>query len=110
MLRAPKLRTRTDWGANDKLAQRRAALHRTVKQVHVHHTATGNTYKRVDVPGILRGMYRYHTQTLGWFDIGYNFLVDKFGRAWIGRVRRRQQPGAGGAHARLQRAARSASR
>ncbi len=51
----------------------------------MHHTATGNSYSRADVPGILRGMYRYHTQTLGWFDIGYNFLVDRFGRAWVGR-------------------------
>ena len=63
-----------------------AALHRQpLKQIHVHHTATGNDYARADVPGILRGMYRYHTQTLGWFDIGYNFLVDRFGRAWVGR-------------------------
>jgi len=82
---APKLRTRTQWGANDNWRNGEPRYNRTVKQVHVHHTATGNTYKRVDVPGILRGMYRYHTQTLGWFDIGYNFLVDKFGRAWIGR-------------------------
>ena len=53
--------------------------------MHLHHTATGNGYSRSDVPGILRGMYRYHTKTLGWFDIGYNFLVDRFGRAWVGR-------------------------
>ncbi len=72
-------------GCRPRLAQRRARLQRHLKQIHVHHTATGNSYSRADVPGILRGMYRYHTHTLGWFDIGYNFLVDRFGRAWVGR-------------------------
>jgi uncharacterized protein with LGFP repeats len=82
---APRLHTRKQWGANNKWRNGKPTYNRTVKQVHVHHTATGNRYKRVDVPGIIRGMYRYHTKTLGWFDIGYNFLVDKFGRAWVGR-------------------------
>ncbi len=54
--------------------------------MHIHHTATGNDYRRKDVPGILRGIYRYHTHTLRWSDIGYNFLVDRFGRAWVGRA------------------------
>ncbi len=35
---------------------------------------------------MIRGMYRYHTQKLGWSDIGYNFLVDRFGRIWAGRA------------------------
>ena len=39
---------------------------------------------KADVPGLLRGIYRYHTQNLGWSDIGYNFLVDRFGRTWVG--------------------------
>jgi uncharacterized protein with LGFP repeats len=30
-------------------------------------------------------MYYYHTHSLGWFDIAYNFLVDRFGRIWVGR-------------------------
>jgi len=34
---------------------------------------------------MIRGMYAYHVQSLGWADIGYNFLVDRFGRTWEGR-------------------------
>jgi hypothetical protein len=37
------------------------------------------------VPAILRSTYTYHAQSLGWGDIGYNVLVDKFGRLWEGR-------------------------
>ena len=57
-----------------------------IQQVHVHHTVNSNDYTRADVPGLIRGMYRYHTKNLGWSDIGYNFLVDRFGRAWVGRA------------------------
>ena len=81
----PKLHTRKEWGADPSWRNGRPVYTHGLKQIHVHHTATGNDYSRADVPGILRGMYRYHTQTLGWFDIGYNFLVDRFGRAWVGR-------------------------
>jgi len=81
----PALRTRRDWGADDSWRNGSPVYTRGLKQVHVHHTATGNSYSRSDVPGLIRGMYRYHTQSLGWFDIGYNFLVDRFGRAWVGR-------------------------
>jgi uncharacterized protein with LGFP repeats len=81
----PDLRSRRDWGADNDLRNGRPAYLDRLKQVHVHHTATGNSYSRSDVPGIIRGIYRYHTQSLGWFDIGYNFLVDRFGRSWVGR-------------------------
>jgi hypothetical protein len=57
----------------------------------VHHTASPNDYSAADVPGILRGFYAYHTRPeaaggRGWCDIGYNFLVDKFGRVFEGRA------------------------
>ena len=81
----PELHTRKEWNADPSWRNGRPVYLHKLKQIHVHHTATGNSYSRADVPGILRGMYRYHTQTLGWFDIGYNFLVDRFGRAWVGR-------------------------
>ena len=37
------------------------------------------------MPSLLRGIYAYHTQSRGWRDIGYNYLVDRFGRIWEGR-------------------------
>ena len=84
----PKLVTREEWGANESLRDGRPTYLRTIKQVHVHHTVNSNTYARDDVPALIRGMYAYHTQSLGWSDIGYNFLVDRFGRAFVGRAGR----------------------
>jgi N-acetylmuramoyl-L-alanine amidase/FlgD Ig-like domain len=37
------------------------------------------------VPSIIRSIYAYHIHSNGWCDIGYNYLVDKFGRIWEGR-------------------------
>ncbi|MFA6574977.1 MAG: peptidoglycan recognition protein [Nocardioides sp.] len=81
----PALLSRKKWGADPSWRNGSPVYNRGLRQVHVHHTATGNSYSRADVPAILRGMYRYHTKNLGWFDLGYNFVVDKFGRAWVGR-------------------------
>ena len=82
----PRYRTRGDWGADDSLRNGRAEYIDTIRQVHVHHTVSSNDYSAGDVPGLIRGMYRYHTRSLGWSDIGYNFLVDRFGRIWVGRA------------------------
>ena len=82
----PALRSRKDWGADGSWRDGKPVMCRTIQQVHVHHTASGNDYSRTDVPAMIRSMYRYHTQSLGWSDIGYNFLVDKFGRTWVGRA------------------------
>ncbi|QCW52412.2 hypothetical protein FE634_05185 [Nocardioides dongxiaopingii] len=82
----PAMRGRAQWGADPALRSGAARYNSTIQQVHVHHTVNSNTYARDDVPGLLRGIYRYHTQNLGWSDIGYNFLVDRFGRTWVGRA------------------------
>ncbi|WP_435743018.1 N-acetylmuramoyl-L-alanine amidase [Nocardioides sp. SYSU DS0663] len=81
----PNIRNRKAWGANENLRDGSPSYIPTIKQVHVHHTVNSNDYAREDVPALIRGMYAYHTQSLGWSDIGYNFLVDRFGRIWTGR-------------------------
>ena len=82
----PRQRGRRKWGAQESWRRGHPHYNHTIKQVHVHHTASGNHYRRGDVPALIRGMYRYHTRYLGWSDIGYNFLVDRFGRIWTGRA------------------------
>ncbi|WP_246142814.1 N-acetylmuramoyl-L-alanine amidase [Nocardioides rubriscoriae] len=82
----PRLGSRASWGADPSWRDGRPSYNRTIQQVHVHHTVNSNDYAPGDVPGLLRGIYRYHTANLGWSDIGYNFLVDRFGRTWVGRA------------------------
>jgi hypothetical protein len=62
-----------------------AARYGDVHAGFVHHTVNANNYTRREVPAILRGIYAYHTQSRGWRDIGYNYLIDRFGRIWEGR-------------------------
>jgi hypothetical protein len=80
----PRIRTRAAWGANPRLRSGTPDIGR-VRAAFVHHTVNANRYSRADVPAIIRGIYAYHTQSLGWSDIGYNFLIDRFGRKWVGR-------------------------
>ena len=82
----PEILTRGQWGADESWRDGRPRYESTIEQVHVHHTASGNDYSREDTAALIRGMYRYHTKSLGWSDIAYNFLVDRFGRIWEGRA------------------------
>lgn len=51
----------------------------------VHHTVNSNTYSASEVPAILSAIYAYDSGTLGWCDMAYHFIVDRFGRIWEGR-------------------------
>ena len=80
----PPIGERGTWGARPPTdAPSRAS---TVKMAFVHHTVGSNSYEYNDVPRILRGHQAYHMDAQGWSDIGYNFLVDRFGRIWEGRA------------------------
>ena len=80
----PMIYSRAQWGADESKRDGNPSYF----EVHggfVHHTVNANDYKRKEVPAIIRSIYAYHAQSRGWSDIGYNFLVDRFGRIWEGR-------------------------
>lgn len=81
----PDIGSRASWGADESLRGSPSYASRTDAAV-IHHTAGSNSYSATDVPGILRGIYSYHTQGRGWSDVGYNVLADKYGRLWEGRA------------------------
>ncbi|MHB1414309.1 MAG: N-acetylmuramoyl-L-alanine amidase [Chloroflexota bacterium] len=61
-----------------------------VKKVIIHHTATSSNYS--DGAAEVRAVWVYHAITLGWGDIGYNVLVDKYGTIYEGRHGRGEDP------------------
>src|SRR5690349_2710396 len=81
----PPIFSRAAWGADEREMTWRPQYAQVVKAIVVHHTATSNAYAPADVPKIMRAIYHYQTVSRGWGDIGYNVLVDRFGRLWEGR-------------------------
>ena len=76
--------TRAEWGANASYMSWDPEYARA-GHVVVHHTAGTNSYSAGQSASIVRGIYYYHAVVLDWGDIGYNFLVDKFGTVFEGR-------------------------
>ena len=67
-----------------------------VQAVVVHHTVTSNNYAQDEVDDLLRAIYHAHVRVNGWCDIGYNFVVDRFGTIWEARTGGVDQPVIGG--------------
>ena len=69
-----------------------------VRFLLVHHTVNANDYRAEDVVSLLRDIHGFHTGGgKGWPDIAYNFIVDRFGRAWETRAGSLDRPIAGDA-------------
>ncbi|MBI4321379.1 MAG: N-acetylmuramoyl-L-alanine amidase [Chloroflexi bacterium] len=85
----PTIISRQGWGANERLRYDAKgkeiwpAEFKKPTKIIIHHTLTRN-----DDPNpvaSVRAVYHYHAATLGWGDVGYNYLVDPQGNLYEGR-------------------------
>lgn len=96
---APSVISRAGWGANESLRKGCVpSVRETSKVVVVHHTAGQNSYTKAQSASIIRGIYAYDTGGLGWCDVAYNMIVDKYGQKFEGRFGGLSRP-VKGAHA-----------
>jgi hypothetical protein len=81
----PAIVTRAQWGANESVVQDWGRPASQLKAMYIHHTAGSNNYTQAGAYAQIRGIFSYHAVSLQWGDIGYQFLVDKFGTIYQGR-------------------------
>jgi hypothetical protein len=81
----PPIVPRDQWGAAN-CPPRSAPSYGEVKMAFVHHTVSANDYSPEEAPAAVLAICRYHRNSNGWDDIGYNFLVDKYGTIYEGRA------------------------
>ncbi len=82
----PNIISRSQWGADEHMRCGNTAYGNGIRAAVVHHTAGSNDYAPEDSAEIIRSIYAYHTRILGWCDIAYNALVDKYGQVFEGRA------------------------
>ncbi|MDH5282190.1 MAG: N-acetylmuramoyl-L-alanine amidase, partial [Thermoleophilia bacterium] len=82
---SPAIVPRLSWGADESIRRGPPTYAADVRFSIIHHTAGSNGYTRSEAPAIVKAIQLYHVQGNGWNDIGYNFLVDRFGTVYEGR-------------------------
>ncbi|MET0930682.1 MAG: N-acetylmuramoyl-L-alanine amidase, partial [Aeromicrobium sp.] len=81
----PTIISRSAWGASGGTPCDTPAAGDRTRGVVVHHTAGTNSYTKAQSASIVRATQAYHVKSRRWCDLGYNFLVDKYGQIFVGR-------------------------
>jgi flagellar hook assembly protein FlgD len=81
----PAIVPRLSWGADESIRRAPPTYAPAVRFAIVHHTAGRTSYSRDDAAAMVKAIQLYHVKSNGWNDIGYNFLVDRFGTIYEGR-------------------------
>ena len=82
---SPKIVPRSGWKADEKIVRAAPRYAPVLRFAVVHHTAGSSAYRPEESAAIVRGIELYHVKANGWNDIGYNFLVDRYGQVFEGR-------------------------
>jgi len=86
----PAIVSRVQWGNPEGQSSPRWTPQQTeLTHLIIAHTATPNNlswYGVNDWAAVVRAIWNYHANTLGWGDIGYNYLVDPNGVIYEGRA------------------------
>jgi hypothetical protein len=83
---SPQIVPRAEWDANEAIKRAPPRYAKGVYFAIVHHTAGTNAYGPGASAAIVRGIELYHVRGNHWNDIGYNFLVDRYGQVFEGRA------------------------
>jgi hypothetical protein len=81
----PAIISRAAWGAQPYQCAGGPQYTPPVVFAVVHHTVNSNDYAPSDSPVIVRDIQAYHL-SLGYCDIAYQFLVDRYGQIFEGRA------------------------
>jgi hypothetical protein len=81
----PPVVLRTGWGG-DLMPPKEDPSYGQVQVAFVHHTVNANSYGPEDSPAIVLAIAKFHMDANDWNDIGYNFLVDRYGQIFEGRA------------------------
>ena len=97
----PSFVTREQWGGDgcENYSVDDPGWTNRVRAIVVHHTSGSNHHSAGSVPTILQAICEYHVLGQKWTDIGYNFLIDRFGTIYEGRRSNADGDLAIGAHA-----------
>ncbi len=86
MAGSPQIVPRSEWQANEAIKRAPPRYAKAVTLAIVHHTAGTNAYGPSASAAIVRAIELYHVRGNHWNDIGYNFLVDRYGQVFEGRA------------------------
>lgn len=81
----PPIIARSSW-ATASCRPRVPAVFGAVDLAFVHHTVSSNRYRPSQSARMVRSICLFHKYGNGWNDIGYNFVVDRYGQVFEARA------------------------
>jgi hypothetical protein len=82
----PGIVSRSQWRARGSGSCSSPIYGSSTQGAVIHHTVGSNSYSREASAGIVRSIQAFHMEGNNWCDIGYNFLVDRYGQIFEGRA------------------------